>query len=80
MGQKERLLEVINRNLANKINVLIGQEIECSDIDSCSLVVSKYKSKKGPSGRIAILGPTRMDYNRAVSAVDYFSNLVEELL
>jgi len=80
LDQKERLLEVINRDLANKINILIGQEIKCSDIDSCSIVVSEYKSKQGPSGRIAILGPTRMDYSRVASTVNYFSTLIEEML
>lgn len=80
LDEKERLLEVINRTVAKKINILIGQEIKCSDIDGCSLVVSKYKSKSGTSGRIAILGPTRMNYNRAVSALKYFSSLMEEVL
>ena len=79
LDEKERLLEVINRKIAKKVNILIGQEMECSDIDGCSLIVSRYKSKNGTSGRIAILGPTRMNYNRAVSALDYFSNLMEEI-
>ncbi len=79
LDEKERLLEVINRKLAKKIDILIGQEIKCSDIDGCSLVVSRYKSKNGTSGRIAILGPTRMNYNRAVSALNYFSSLMEEI-
>lgn len=80
LDEKERLLELINRDLASKIDILIGHEIKCSDIDDCSLAVSKYKCKHGPSGRIAILGPTRMDYNRVISTLDYFSNLMEEIL
>jgi len=80
LDEKERLLEVINRRLAKKVDILIGREIQWSDIDGCSLVVSRYKSKKGPSGRIAILGPTRMNYNRAVSALEYLSGLMEEVL
>ena len=80
LDEKERLLEVINRTLAKKIDILIGQEIKCSDIEGCSLIVSRYKSKSGTSGRIAILGPTRMNYNRAVSALNYFSSLMEEVL
>ena len=80
LDEKERLLEVINRTLVNKVNILIGQEIKCSAIDGCSLVVSKYQSKRGTSGRIAILGPTRMDYSRVVSTLDYFSELMEEVL
>jgi transcriptional regulator of heat shock response len=80
LDQKEQLLEVINRKLANKIDILIGNEIECSAMDGCSLVVSRYGSKKGTSGRIAILGPTRMNYNKAVSTIEYFSELMEELI
>lgn len=80
LDEKQKLLEIINRTLANKVDILIGQEMECANINECSLVVSQYKSDKGMSGRIAILGPTRMDYNRVVSAVDYFSNLIEEML
>ncbi len=77
---KEKLLEVINRDLRNRIDIFIGQEIECADINHCSLVVSQYQKDGGPSGRLAILGPTRMDYERVVSALDYFSNLLREVL
>ncbi|MBN1869095.1 MAG: hypothetical protein JW847_00745 [Candidatus Omnitrophica bacterium] len=80
LDEKERLLEVINRDLVKKIDIFIGREMECSDIDDCSLVVSRFKFHQGPSGRIAVLGPTRMDYNKVVSALDYFSNLIGELL
>ena len=80
LDEKERLLEVINRKLAKRIDIFIGQEIKCSEIDGCSLIVSRYKSKSGTSGRIAILGPTRMNYNRALSALDYISSLIEEVL
>ncbi len=79
LDEKERLLEIINRNLHHKIDILIGEEIADSQMDSCSLVVSQYRTKKGPSGRIAILGPTRMHYDRVVSALEYFSQLMEEI-
>jgi len=80
LDEKERLLKIINQSLENKIEIFIGHEMACQDIQSCSLVVSSYKTKNGPSGRIAVLGPTRMDYERVVSAVDYFSDLMEEIL
>jgi transcriptional regulator of heat shock response len=80
LDEKQRLLEVINRDLEKRLNILIGQEMQCSDIDGCSLVVSKFQSRQGPSGRIAVLGPTRMDYNKVVSTLDYLSNLIKELV
>ena len=79
LDEKERLLEIINRDLNHKIDILIGEEIADTHMDSCSLVVSRYKTKSGPSGRIAILGPTRMHYDRVVSALEYFSELMEEI-
>ena len=78
LDEKETLLEIINQYLDHKINIYIGYEMHCTEINSCSLAVSSYRTKSGPSGRIAVLGPTRMDYQRVVSALDYFSDLMEE--
>ncbi len=79
LERKERLLKFINRELENKIDVFIGSEIQCEGIDSCSLVVSRYETNSGASGRIAVLGPTRMDYERVISALDYFSELIGKI-
>ena len=80
LDEKEALLEIINKDLQKKIDIYIGRELACRDINSCSLVVSKYETKKGPSGRIAVLGPTRMDYSRVVSAVDYITKIMEDIV
>lgn len=79
LDEKEKILEVINQNLEHRVDVYIGHEIAASGIESCSLVVSSYKTKDGASGRMAILGPTRMNYEKVVSALDYFSELIEEI-
>ena len=79
LEEKGRILEIINRDLNNKIQIYIGQELACFEINDCSLVVSGYKTSQGASGRIAVLGPTRMNYSRVVSTVDYFSELINEI-
>ena len=79
LDAKEELLRIINKDLVNKIEILIGAETEFSNIDQCSLVVSQYKAKAF-SGRIAVLGPTRMNYQRVVSTLNYISDLIEEIL
>ena len=80
LDEKERLLQLINKELEERTAIFIGKELECEDIDTCSLVVARYQAKDGPSGRIAVLGPTRMDYKRVLSTLDYFSDLIEEIL
>ncbi len=78
LDKKQKVLEVINKNLVNRIDILIGHEINFEPISDCSIVVSQYKLKEGHSGRIAVLGPTRMNYQKVVSALMYISELMEE--
>ena len=77
LEEKEKLLKLINRDLEKKINVFIGHEIALKDMESCSLAVSRFKTN-GVTGRIAVLGPTRMQYDRVVSTLDYISHLLSD--
>jgi len=79
LDEKQKLMEIINRDLERKTYIYIGHEMACQEIDHCSLVVSRYETKHGSTGRLAILGPTRMDYQRVVSTIDYFVELMEEI-
>ena len=75
LEEKERLLELINRDLDKRTEVYIGHEMALKGMDGCSLAVSRF-AKEGLSGRIAVLGPTRMQYDRVVSALEYISGLL----
>ena len=80
LEEKERLLQVLNQKIGQKIQIFIGHEITWSNIQDCSLAISRYEIGEKASGRIAVLGPTRMDYQRVVSTLDYFSQLMSEIL
>jgi heat-inducible transcriptional repressor len=75
LEEKERLMEIINRDLEKKIDIYIGHEMALKEMESCSLAISPFK-KNGMKGRIAVLGPTRMDYDRVVSTLDYISQIL----
>jgi len=80
LEEKERLLEIFNRQLQKRIEIYIGKELECEGIDGCSLVVSHYSIHNKPAGSLAVLGPTRMHYSKIVSALEYVSELMEDML
>ncbi len=80
LEEKEHLLEVINRDLEDKLSIYIGSEIACSDIKDCSLIVSSFARQKKPVGRLAVLGPTRMQYSKIASTLQYMSGLIGKLL
>ena len=75
LEEKEQIMELINRALEKKIEIYIGHEMALKDMESCSLAVSRFE-KDGMKGRIAVLGPTRMRYDRVVSTLEYISQIL----
>jgi len=75
LEEKERIMELINRTLEKKIKIYIGHEMALKDMESCSLAISHFE-KDGVKGRIAVLGPTRMQYDRVVSTLEYISQIL----
>ncbi|MBM3252054.1 MAG: hypothetical protein FJZ11_04665, partial [Candidatus Omnitrophica bacterium] len=80
LEEKQRLIDIISQQLDKKIKIFIGSELHCHEINDCSLVVSSYKYKDKSSGRVAVLGPKRMQYAKVVCTVEYLSDLISELL
>ncbi len=60
--------------------VFIGSENALDEMKKFSLVVSTYREGSKPMGVIGIIGPTRMNYLKAISIVDmtakYFTSLL----
>jgi heat-inducible transcriptional repressor len=52
------------------VTVLIGPENNVDVMDDCSFVTTRYRAGADSYGYIGVLGPTRMDYDRAVAGVD----------
>jgi len=77
---KKRLGDVINRDFSGKVKVYIGSELGFPEMESCSLVVSSFKLKNQPSGRLAVLGPMRMEYNHIIPAMEYISDVLSQVL
>jgi len=77
---KKRLLDIINRDFSGKVKVYIGSELGFPEMESCSLVVSSFKLKNQPSGRLAVLGPMRMEYNHIIPAMEYISEVLSQVL
>ncbi|WP_040228865.1 heat-inducible transcriptional repressor HrcA [Bhargavaea cecembensis] len=55
------------------IHIRIGSENGHLAMEDCSVITASYTAGEGRKGAIAIIGPTRMDYGRVVSVLDYMS-------
>jgi heat-inducible transcriptional repressor len=78
--EKEKLLKVINKDFEGKVKVYIGKELDYPEMENCSLVVTNYRVKNKPSGKLAVLGPVRMEYNLAIPALEYISDCLTHIL
>lgn len=76
LEEKERLMEMLQRDIDKRIKIYIGQETACDAFSDCALAVSRFQARNGLSGRIAVLGSTRMDYQKVVSALEYVSRMI----
>ena len=60
------------------MNVVIGDESNSDDTKGLSMVLSTYKITDSVYGAIGIIGPTRMDYGKAISSLEYITKSLNE--
>jgi len=81
--EKHQILRLLNRCIDEGqpgVRVFIGSETDHPDLDQCTLITSTYGPEGTPIGALGVLGPTRMEYARAVALVDYVSRVFGSLL
>lgn len=62
------------------VKIYIGSELECNDFCECSMIGCSYFTNNVPSGTIAVIGPTRMEYSKLVSMVSYVASKLSKIL
>jgi heat-inducible transcriptional repressor len=62
------------------VQVIIGSEGRWEELSSCSMVLARYGVPGFATGALGVLGPTRMPYGRAISAVRFVAELMSDLV
>ncbi|AEG59409.1 heat-inducible transcriptional repressor HrcA [Desulforamulus ruminis] len=66
------------------VTVRIGSENPRQEMQNCSVVTATYKVGNQVLGTVGVLGPTRMDYAKVITVVDYMtknlSRVLEEMM
>ncbi len=80
LEEKDVFLRILGQKRGEKgLTITIGEENQEGEIQFCSIVASPYTAREG-SGTIGVLGPTRMEYSKLVSIVDYTARIMSEVL
>ncbi|NPC93373.1 heat-inducible transcriptional repressor HrcA [Bacillus sp. WMMC1349] len=62
------------------ITIKIGKENDYEEMENCSFITATYTVGSKQIGSIAVIGPTRMDYSRVVSLLQYVSSDLSKAL
>jgi heat-inducible transcriptional repressor len=80
--EQNRFLPALASQLrdADGVQVIIGGENDWDEMRDVSLVVARYGREDKVSGLLGVIGPTRMQYGRAIAVVRYMTQVMNELL
>lgn len=81
--EKARLIKILGACLQTPLSgvrILIGCENSEKQMQHCTLIVAPLHYRERAVGALGVVGPTRMEYDRAISAVDYTAHLCSRLL
>ena len=71
----DKLSEEENRG----IQVYIGDETPVASMKDCAVVTATYEIEEGVYGKIGIVGPKRMDYDKVVDKVQNLMTQLDEI-
>ncbi|HEY5585537.1 MAG TPA: heat-inducible transcriptional repressor HrcA [Ruminiclostridium sp.] len=80
LDEKNLVSDLLISNLYrnNDIIIQIGSENVREGIKECSLVTASYSVGDHVIGTIGIIGPTRMEYSKVVSSMNYIRNKINQ--
>ena len=79
LESREKLAPLLRTN-GVEFTVRIGPEIDMPEFADCSVVTATYHIGRDTTGTMGIIGPTRMDYARVMSVMNYMGRTISELL
>lgn len=76
---EEVLAEALSPDVEG-VRVMIGGEGRWDELSHTSVILSRYGVQGQATGALGVLGPTRLHYGRAISAVRYVTGLMSDLM
>ena len=83
LEEKQRIIELLSAYLDTRqeaVRVVIGLEDTMPDLSNFVLIGAPARAGQEVLGSLAVIGPTRMDYQHTMSAVSYIARLFDKIL
>ncbi len=80
LEEEELMKDILHAHMGDGLGVIIGQENEDSHFKDSSLITATYHLDGELLGTIAVLGPTRMEYAKAMSLLEYMNTNLTDVI
>jgi heat-inducible transcriptional repressor len=83
LGEKEKVVELLGAYLDVKqeaVRVVIGLDQALPSMQNFVLIGAPARAGNDVMGSLAVIGPTRMDYQHTITAVSYIARLFDKIL
>jgi len=78
---KQVLFDLLQKSMfADGVNIFIGEESGYRILRDCSVIAAPYQVGNRKMGVLGVIGPTRMNYDEVISAVDITAKLLGSAL
>jgi len=80
LEEKISLLQILRQDgESGGLHVHIGEEHGLEGIHDCTLITRTYRAGQRSIGTLGVMGPTRLDYSRAISVVESIASKLSEI-
>ncbi len=80
LEDKRNILNLLAGDFGDgQLTIHIGKENHYSYMNDCSIVTRGYRIKGKVSGRLGVIGPKRMIYERVIPTVEFLADTVTEI-
>lgn len=78
LEEESLMKEVLSPTDEDGVTVRIGTENMYEGLKDCSLITATYRFDGKVIGTLGVLGPTRMEYSKAISVLDFLTKALSE--
>ncbi|MFY0545115.1 heat-inducible transcriptional repressor HrcA [Brevibacillus sp. H7] len=79
LEQNDQLIRLVG-SPTDGLQIRIGQENDVDAMKECSIITTSYYLEGKPVGMVGILGPTRMEYGKVISVLNYLAEGLSRML
>lgn len=80
LEEEELIKDILHAHMGDGLEVTIGAENKDREMQDSSIITATYHLNGELLGTIAVLGPTRMEYGKAMSLLEYMNDNLTEVI